>query len=670
MKEIIRLDDIRRDFRVGDETVHALRGVTFTICEGEFVTIMGTSGSGKSTLLNTLGCLDTPSAGEYYLDGTAVRSMDKNQRATLRNRKIGFVFQNYNLLPKTTAIENVELPLMYNPSCSSAERRDRAVAALKAVGLGDRLLHRSNQMSGGQMQHVAIARALVNDPAVILADEATGNLDTRTSFEVLVLFQQLHAAGRTIIFVGALPAAARRGTHHHLRHAQPRNRTIQQPQHHPARRPHHGRRAQRRYSRRGRDAGSAARTGGLNMNFTNLFKIAVKALGNNKLRGFLTMLGIIIGVASVITMLAIGQGSKRSIQAEISEMGSNMIMIHPGGDMRGGVRLDADDMESLKLKDMEDIREKTRYVSYVSPAVNSAGQAVYGANNTPTTVYGVNLDYLEIRRYKIADGDAFSEQEIKTAAKVCLVGKTVVDELFPAGENPVGRVIRFGTIPFRIVGVLESKGYNSMGMDQDDLIVAPYTTVQKRILAITHLQEIVCSSLSETYTDEAIAEISDILRTNHRLKATDDDDFSIRSQQELSSMLTSTTDMMTVLLAAVAGISLLVGGIGIMNIMYVSVTERTREIGLRMSIGAKGRDILAQFLIESILISVTGGLIGVVFGIGAAVVVNLAAAFPIYIQPWSVLLSFAVCTLTGVFFGWYPAQKAAMLDPIEAIRYE
>ena len=396
------------------------------------------------------------------------------------------------------------------------------------------------------------------------------------------------------------------------------------------------------------------------MNFTNLFKIAVKALGNNKLRGFLTMLGIIIGVASVITMLAIGQGSKRSIQAEISEMGSNMIMIHPGGDMRGGVRLDADDMESLKLKDMEDIREKTRYVSYVSPAVNSAGQAVYG----------VTLDYLEIRRYKIADGDAFSEQEIKTAAKVCLVGKTVVDELFPAGENPVGRVIRFGTIPFRIVGVLESKGYNSMGMDQDDLIVAPYTTVQKRILAITHLQEIVCSSLSEACTDEAIAEISDILRTNHRLKATDDDDFSIRSQQELSSMLTSTTDMMTVLLAAVAGISLLVGGIGIMNIMYVSVTERTREIGLRMSIGAKGRDILAQFLIESILISVTGGLIGVVFGIGAAVVVNLAAAFPIYIQPWSVLLSFAVCTLTGVFFGWYPAQKAAMLDPIEAIRYE
>lgn len=406
------------------------------------------------------------------------------------------------------------------------------------------------------------------------------------------------------------------------------------------------------------------------MNFTNLFRIAVKALSNNKLRGFLTMLGIIIGVASVITMLAIGQGSKRSIQAEISEMGSNMIMVHPGGDRRGGVQLSADDMQSLKIKDFEDIRADTRYVTYVSPAVNSSGQAVYGANNTPTTVYGVNLDYLDIRRYKVADGDVFTEHDIKTAAKVCLIGQTVVDELVTNGENPVGKVIRFGTIPFRIVGVLESKGYNSMGMDQDDLIIAPYTTVQKRILAITHLQEIVCSALSEVYTDDAIGEITDILRTNHRLKADDDDDFSIRSQQELSSMLTSTTDMMTVLLAAVAGISLLVGGIGIMNIMYVSVTERTREIGLRMSIGAKSRDILAQFLIESILISVTGGLIGVVFGVGVAVVVNVAAAFPIYIQPWSVFLSFAVCTLTGVFFGWYPARKAAMLDPIEAIRYE
>lgn len=393
------------------------------------------------------------------------------------------------------------------------------------------------------------------------------------------------------------------------------------------------------------------------MNLTNLFKIALRALANNKMRGFLTM-------------LAIGQGSKRSIQAEISEMGSNMIMIQPGGDIRGGVRQEASSMETLKLEDYQNIVDETRYVAAVSPSVNSSGQVIYGANNAPTTIYGISPDYMEIRRYEIEDGEMFSEQDIAVAAKVCVVGKTVVDNLFPGGENPVGKVVRFQKLPFKIVGVLESKGYNSMGMDQDDLVLAPYTTIQKKVLAITHLQGITCSALKEEYTEQAIDEISEILRRNHKLKTDEDDDFTIRSQQELSSMLTSTTDMMTVLLAAVAGISLLVGGIGIMNIMYVSVTERTREIGLRMSIGAKGIDILSQFLIESILISVTGGLIGVIFGVGSAIIVNQVAHFPIFIQPWSVLLSFVVCTATGIFFGWYPAKKAAQLDPIEAIRYE
>lgn len=406
------------------------------------------------------------------------------------------------------------------------------------------------------------------------------------------------------------------------------------------------------------------------MNFANQFRIALKALGNNKFRGFLTMLGIIIGVGSVITMLAIGQGSKKSIQAEISEMGSNMIMIHPGEDMRGGVRLSADDMQTLKVKDFEDIRQECGHASLVSPSVNSTGQAVYGANNTPTSVYGVNEEFLDIRGYKVQDGDIFSEQDIKTAAKVCLVGKTVIDQLFTNGENPVGKVIRFGSIPFRIVGVLESKGYNSMGMDQDNLIITPYTTVMKRILAITYLQEIVCSALSEEYTDKAIEEVSSVLRRNHKLKESDDDDFNIRSQQELSSMMTSTSDMMSTLLAAVAGISLLVGGIGIMNIMYVSVTERTKEIGLRMSIGAKGRDILAQFLIEATLISITGGLLGVILGVAASYIVKAVLSYPILIQPWSIVVSFLVCTIIGIFFGWYPARKASNLDPIEAIRYE
>ena len=406
------------------------------------------------------------------------------------------------------------------------------------------------------------------------------------------------------------------------------------------------------------------------MNFANLFRIALKAMSNNKMRGFLTMLGIIIGVAAVITMLAIGQGSKVSIRSEIGEMGSNMIMIMPGGDMRGGVRSSSSDMESLKLQDYEDIRSKCSLLSYVSPLVQSSGQAIYGANNTPTSIYGVNADYLEIRRYKVQDGDFFSDQDIRTAAKVCVVGKSVVDELFPDGENPVGKIIRYGSIPMRIVGVLESKGYNTMGMDQDDLIIAPYTTVQKRMLAVTHLQQIVCSAVDEGMTQEAISQIEDVLVQNHKIKEGDDEDFDIRSQEEISSMMDSVTSMLTLLLAAVAGISLVVGGIGIMNIMYVSVTERTREIGLRMSIGAKGRDIMAQFLIEAILLSVTGGLIGVLVGVGLAYLIQLLGLMTVSVQAWTIILSFAVCTITGVFFGWYPAKKASNLDPIEALRYE
>lgn len=405
------------------------------------------------------------------------------------------------------------------------------------------------------------------------------------------------------------------------------------------------------------------------MNGTNLFKIALRALNNNKLRAFLTMLGIIIGVASVITMLAIGQGSKKSIQAQIAEMGSNMIMIHPGADTRGGVRQDPSAMQTLKMADYEALRDETSFLSAISPSVSSSGQLIAGNNNYPSSVSGVGTEYLEIRQLSIENGEMFDESDIQTSAKVCVIGKTIVDNLFP-GEDPIGKIIRFNQVPFRVVGVLKSKGYNSMGMDQDDVVLAPYTTVMKRLLAQTYLSGIFASALSEDMTNNATEEITGILRRNHKLKDGDDDDFTIRSQQELSTMLNSTTDLMTTLLACIAGISLVVGGIGIMNIMYVSVTERTREIGLRMSVGARGIDILSQFLIEAILISITGGVIGVVIGCGASWVVKSAAHWPIFIQPWSVFLSFAVCTVTGVFFGWYPAKKAADLDPIEAIRYE
>lgn len=407
------------------------------------------------------------------------------------------------------------------------------------------------------------------------------------------------------------------------------------------------------------------------MSIINLFKIALRAIASNKLRSLLTMLGIIIGVASVITMLAIGQGSKASIRTQIAEMGSNMIMIQPGQDKGpGGARQDASDMQTLKLTDYETLREQGKYLSAISPSINASGQFINGNNNTPSTLYGISPDYLTIRQLKIEDGEMFTENDVKANAKVCVVGKTVVDNLFPNGESPVGKVIRFNTIPLRIVGVLESKGYNSFGMDQDDVVLAPYTCVMKRVLAVTYLQGINASAITEEMTDLAIDDITQILRNSHKITGESEDDFTIRSQQELSSMMSNTTDLMTTLLLCVACISLVVGGIGIMNIMYVSVTERTREIGLRMSVGARGIDILNQFLIESVLLSFSGGIVGVILGCLSSWAVNIFAKWPIEIQPWSVLVSFIVCTATGVFFGWYPAKKAANLDPIEAIRYE
>ena len=412
------------------------------------------------------------------------------------------------------------------------------------------------------------------------------------------------------------------------------------------------------------------------MNYQNLFKIAIRAITANKMRSFLTALGIIIGIASVITMLAIGQGSKASIKANIAEMGSNMIMIHPGADMRGGVRQDASSMETLKQTDYQAIKDECNYISAISPTVSSNGQWINGNNNTQSSIYGVNQDYLTIRQLKIADGEMFTDTDIKAAAKVCILGQTVVDYLFPDGSDPIGRVVRFNSIPFRVIGVLQKKGYNSMGMDQDDLVLAPYTTVMKRILAQTYLSEIVCSAITEEASEPAQDQISQILRRTHKLKdATettegDEDDFNIRSQEEISSMMNSTMSTITILLGSVAGISLIVGGIGIMNIMYVSVTERTREIGLRMSVGARGVDILNQFLIEAILLSVSGGIIGVILGVSISVSLQQFLHVATQIEPWSIIMSFAVCTFTGVFFGWYPAKKAARLDPIEAIRYE
>lgn len=406
------------------------------------------------------------------------------------------------------------------------------------------------------------------------------------------------------------------------------------------------------------------------MNYGNLIVIALRALSNNKLRGFLTMLGIIIGVSSVISMLAIGEGSKYTIEKQIEELGANMVVVNPTNAMVGGIRQNGVLVQTLKLEDYQAIVSEVPYMESCSPYVSKSGQAIFGPNNAPTTVYGINEDYMDIRRLTVNRGEMFSDQDMKNAAKVCVVGQTIVDNLFKNGEDPLGQVIRFDKVPFRIVGVLAPKGYNSMGRDQDDIILAPFTTIQKRLLAIPYMHGIYVSVIDEKYTGKMMQEITGVLRQTHRIPVGQEDDFTVRSLEEMSKVLTMATKVLTILLACIGGISLLVGGIGIMNIMYVSVTERTREIGLRMSIGAKGRHILFQFLIESIIISVSGGIIGVGLGIGVSLVLSSLLGWPVSVLLYSVVISFLVCTFTGVFFGWYPARKAASLNPIDAIRYE
>ncbi len=406
------------------------------------------------------------------------------------------------------------------------------------------------------------------------------------------------------------------------------------------------------------------------MNYSNLLKIAVNALKRNKMRTFLTTLGIVIGVASVITMLAIGQGSKKSIQSQVSSMGSNMIIVFPASQMRGGVQMGSSSSKSLTIEDVEAIAKNCPSVRVVSPEVRSNGQVIYANKNAPTSIYGGNENYLKIKVLSVKEGREFTQKEISTAAKVCLIGKTVISNIFGENADPVGQIIRFNNIPLKVIGVLSEKGQNTFGQDQDDLLLVPYTTVQKRILAITHIQTILASALDEASSPAAVKEVESILRQNHKLAESEENDFEVRSQEELVKTFSSISNILTILLGAIAGISLLVGGIGIMNIMYVSVTERTREIGLRMSIGGRGIDIMMQFLTESILISVFGGIIGILLGIGASKMVGSVMKWPIAVMPQAVIAAFVVCTAIGIFFGWYPARKAANLDPIDALRYE
>ena len=406
------------------------------------------------------------------------------------------------------------------------------------------------------------------------------------------------------------------------------------------------------------------------MRLLNLLKIAFKAIVLNKTRTLLTMLGIIIGVASVIAMLAIGEGSKESIRTTISSMGSNMITVRPGADDRGPARGSGGNVQTLTLDNYEVLKQQATLLSYITPVVNGGGQVINGSNNWPSSIYGVNPEYLNIKVVDLQSGSMFTDAEVQSAAKVAVIGQTVVDNVFPDGQDPVGQMIRFNNIPFKVIGVLEVKGENTFGQDQDDIVLAPYTTVQKRILAIDYLNQVMASAVSEDEAPDAVTQVTQILRAQHKLMDNEDDDFTVRSMEELISTFSSTSEMLTILLVAVASISLLIGGIGIMNIMYVSVKERTKEIGLRMAVGGKGSDILMQFLIEAILISITGGILGVILGLGSTVFIEKFLNWPTSVALYSIIISFAVCAVTGIFFGWYPARKASALDPITALRYE
>ena len=407
------------------------------------------------------------------------------------------------------------------------------------------------------------------------------------------------------------------------------------------------------------------------MSIINLLKVAITAIMSNKFRSFLSMLGIIIGVAAVIIMMAIGQGSKESVRAELSKMGTNLLTIRPGARMRGGVRQDPSAMQTLKMADYESLRNEGTLITNVSPEVSSGGQAIYGAKNTNTTIYGGSPEYMDIKLWKLKEGVGFTEEDVKKSSKVCIVGTSVVEELFGSKDfDAVGKTIRFKSIPFRIIGILKSKGYNNWGMDQDNVIIAPYSTVMKRIAAQTYFNSIIVSALSEELSEKAIDELTEILRRNHKIKDEAEDDFTIRSQQEMMETMGSTMDTITVILVVAAAFSLLVAGIGIMNIMLVSVTERTKEIGLRMSVGARGIDIMSQFLIESIMISLTGAFLGIGLGYGGSWLASNVFMLPSSVPFWSVGLSFCVCAFIGIFFGYVPARKAALMDPIEAIRYE
>jgi len=759
--ELIRLEDIHKTYHLGEVDVPVLRGVSLSIARGELVALMGASGSGKTTLMNILGCLDHPSSGKYWLDGQEMSGLTPNQRALVRTEKLGFVLQNFNLLPRTTALQNVVMPLDYavhRPPAFDASQLARSL--LTRVGLAERIDHEPSQMSGGQQQRVAIGRALVNHPMLVLADEPTGNLDSHTSIEILRMFQQLNAEGITVVLVTHDPkvAAYAKRVIHIADGLVERDEmstesttatsaavsldsdtaTVASLTANMDVRANSEGKSAAEESNVGHDGTSETASGvvqgavealrveppprhrrRLPSVMPHMFRTAMESLRRNKMRSALSALGVIIAVGAVITMTEIGQGSKVAIQRTIASMGANMIVILPGAALSGGVSFGSGSVQTLTPEDLEEITRQCPAVSDAAPVVRTRAQVVYGNRNWNTNqVIGTSPSYLAVRDWEDLDeGNVFTESDVRSRSKVCLVGMTLKRELFQ-GESPIGKDIRIQNVSFRVIGVLSGKGANMVGADQDDIVVAPWTTIKFLVSGVSTnavqaasaassldkvndlsalypgatalypaistteaadtpqpirfvtVDQIMAKATGSEQIKQAMDEISDLLRERHRILPGEEDDFNLRDMTELTKTIQATSELISTLLLVVAAISLVVGGVGIMNIMLVSVTERTREIGLRMAVGARSYHILRQFLVEAVTLCLVGGAMGILWGRSLSFLVWYIKRWPIEMSIPAILTSVAVSAGVGMVFGFYPAWKASRLDPIEALRYE
>ncbi|MGE5280673.1 MAG: ABC transporter permease [Deltaproteobacteria bacterium] len=655
---MIELKNINKTYRMGKVDVKALQDVSLSIAPGEFVAIMGPSGSGKSTLMHILGLLDRPDKGEYRLGTRTINKLSDEELSAVRNRLVGFVFQQFHLLPRMTALENAELPLIY---AGKRHLKEKAQEKIEEVGLAERRDHRPNELSGGQQQRVAIARSLVNDPLIIMADEPTGNLDSRSQEEIMALLEKLHRSGKTVIIVTHERDVAAHA--HRIIHVLDGRIVSDERSGGPAKAA-----SQSQADEIIDHVLSQPERKTRQTQFVDYLRQAAVAMATHKMRSLLSILGVLIGVAAVIAMLAVGQGAKESIERQLASLGSNLLVVRPGSSRIHGVSLETGAVTRLTIQDVAAIEKLRDVVKRVSPSVRGSGQLVYGNKNWNTQVEGFNADYAEMRAATPALGRFVSEEDVKMRARVILLGATVVRELF-GDEDPIGQTIKLNLANFKVIGILPVKGASTF-RDQDDTTVIPITTAMYRVFGKDYLDSIYVEARSADTIDAAQKEITDLIIKQHRLTKNQEDSFQVRNMSDIKETLEATTKTMSLLLGSIAAISLLVGGIGIMNIMLVSVSERTREIGLRKAIGANKKDIMVQFLIESVLMALVGGIAGVLLGAGISALITLFAGWAVKVSCASVILATTFSLTVGMVFGLWPAHKAARLDPIEALRYE